>query len=118
MIDDLKPFFPLKTNWFHILVSLAPGEQHGYAIMQDVEERTKGEVKLWPATLYGTIRQLLEAGLIEECKAPNPGIDDPRRKYYSLTGTGRRVLAVERDRLRDLVRFLDANQVRLSEAGS
>jgi len=59
-------FLPLKPNFFHILVTLAPGEQHGYAIMQEVLERTGGKVRLWPASLYGTLRQLLEAGLIEE----------------------------------------------------
>lgn len=116
MVDDLKAFFPLKANWFQILVSLAGGEQHGYAIMQDVTKRSQGEVKLWPATLYGTIRQLLEAGLIEESRGPNPGEDDPRRRYYALTILGRRVLAAERERLRELVEFLDAATIRATEA--
>ena len=116
MVDDLKPFFPLKANWFHILLSLAPGDQHGYGIMQDVTKRNQGEVKLWPATLYGTIRQLLEAGLIEESKSPAPGSDDPRRKYYRLTLLGRRVLTAEHERLRDLVQFLDATRIQTSGA--
>ena len=102
-------FVPLKTNSFHVLVSLSDGEQHGYAIMQDVLERTEGKVRLWPATLYGTLKKLLEDGLIEEV-AVRPGavVDDARRRNYRLTVLGRKVLALETKRLRELVRFLDA----------
>jgi Transcriptional regulator PadR-like family len=59
-------FLPLKSQWFHIMLSLAGGEQHGYGIMQDVLDRTTGKVRLWPATLYGSIKRLIEADLIEE----------------------------------------------------
>jgi len=63
--QDVVAYIPLKTNWFHILLSLAAGEQHGYGIMQDVLEQTTGKLRLWPATLYGAIKRLIEAGLIE-----------------------------------------------------
>ena len=58
---DPQRFIPLKTNWFHIMLSLAGGEQHGYGIMQDVLHRYRGKVRLWPATLYGSIKRLIEA---------------------------------------------------------
>ena len=58
---DVQGFIPLKTQWFHILLSLAGGEQHGYGIMQEVLNRTEGKVRLWPATLYGSIKRLIEA---------------------------------------------------------
>ena len=99
-----EAFLPLKTNWFYILLSLAGGEQHGYGIMQEVLERTGGKVHLWPATLYGTIKRLTEAGLIEESSdRPSAELDDARRRYYRLTRLGRRVLTGESDRLQELV---------------
>ncbi|HKE21371.1 MAG TPA: PadR family transcriptional regulator [Bryobacteraceae bacterium] len=98
-------FLPLKPHWFHVMLSLAAGEQHGYAIMQEVLERTAGKVRLWPATLYGTLKRLMEDDLIEESRAPHPQ-DDPRRRYYRLTSLGRRVLAAESERLEELVRIL------------
>ena len=97
---------PLKPNWFHILLSLADQDQHGYGIMQEVLERTGGKVRLWPATLYGTLQRLIEADLIEESRhRPAPEQDDARRRYYRLTPFGRRVLAAESRRLEDLVRL-------------
>lgn len=100
-------FLPLRTNWFHILLCLAAGEQHGYAIMQEVSERTSGKIKLWPATLYGTIKRLIESGLIEESdERPAPELDDARRRYYKLTRLGRRVLDAETARLQELVRVV------------
>jgi DNA-binding PadR family transcriptional regulator len=97
---------PLKTNWFHILLSLADGEQHGYSIMQEVLERTNGKTRLWPATLYGSLKRLIEAGLIEESGERPRESDDARRKYYRLTRLGRRVLDAESARLQELVRIL------------
>jgi len=100
-------FLPLKTNWLHILISLADQERHGYAIMQDVLERTKGKVRLWPATLYGSLRRLMEAGLIEQSdERPAAELDDARRRYYRLTPSGRRVLAAETERLDELVKAI------------
>jgi len=96
MTNRIESYLPLKPQSFHILLSLAAGEQHGYGIMQDVLERTTGKVRLWPATLYGTIRRLMEAELIEESpRRPAPELDDARRRYYRLTPLGRRVLDAE-----------------------
>ena len=101
-------FLPLKSNWCHILVSLVEGEQHGYGIMQDVLERSDGKVRLWPATLYGSLKRLIEAGLIVESgDRPAPEFDDARRRYYKLTPFGRRVLDLESQRLKQLVGILD-----------
>jgi len=104
-------FLPLKINWFHILLSLMDQEQHGYGIMQAVLERTDGKVRLWPATLYGSLKKLIELGLIEESdERPAAELDDARRRYYRLTSLGRRVLAAESQRFRDLVRVIDAKR--------
>jgi DNA-binding PadR family transcriptional regulator len=113
---DSKRFIPLKTQWFHIMVSLAGGEQHGYGIMQDVLDRTAGKVRLWPATLYGSIKQLIEAGLIEESdERPAPELDDARRRYYRLTALGRSVLDAECERLQELVRTIRVKQAMVTE---
>jgi DNA-binding PadR family transcriptional regulator len=97
-------FLPLKPHWFHVLLSLSQQNQHGYGIMQDVLERTAGKVRLWPPTLYGTIKRLAEAGLIREAdERPDASFDDARRRYYTLTALGRGVIAAECARLEDLV---------------
>ena len=102
---------PLKSNWFHILLSLVGGEQHGYGIMQEVLERSGGKVRLWPATLYGSLKRLIEQGLIVESgERPAPEFDDARRRYYKLTPLGQQVLDLESQRLKDLVRVLDARR--------
>jgi DNA-binding PadR family transcriptional regulator len=106
-MSDLDHFLPLKTNWFYILLALAEGEQHGYGIMQQVLDRTDQKVRLWPATLYGTLKRLIEQDLIEEsAERPAPELDDARRRYYRLTQLGRRVLNAERERLQELVGVL------------
>jgi DNA-binding PadR family transcriptional regulator len=100
-----ESLLPLKPNWLHILLSLAGQGQHGYGIMQEVLDRTDGKVRLWPATLYGSLRRLMDEGLIEESgRRPAPDLDDSRRRYYRLTAFGRRVLAAETERLEALVR--------------
>ena len=104
---DPQEFIPLKTQWFHIMLSLAGGEQHGYGIMQEVLTRTEGKVRLWPATLYGTIKRLIEAELIEESdERPAPELDDARRRYYRLTPLGKGALSAECERLQELVRII------------
>lgn len=104
MANKAEAYLPLKPQWFHILLSLAAEEQHGYGIMQDVLERTTGKVRLWPATLYGSIKRLIEAELIQESpRRPAPELDDARRRYYRLTPLGRRVLDAECARLQELV---------------
>ena len=113
---DPQSFTPLKTQWFHIMLSLAAGEQHGYGIMQEVLNRTTGKVRLWPATLYGSIKRLMEADLIEESDdRPAPELDDARRRYYRLTALGRRVLNAESERLQDLVRTIRVKQRMVTE---
>jgi DNA-binding PadR family transcriptional regulator len=106
-----EDFLPLKPHWFHVLLSLADRDQHGYGIMQEVLERTGGKVRLWPATLYGTLKRLLDAELVDESAVrPPPDTDDARRRYYRLTPLGRRVLAAESQRLEDLVRVIHAKR--------
>jgi len=113
---DPKRFIPLKPQWFHIMLSLAGGEQHGYGIMQEVLNRTAGKVRLWPATLYGSIKRLIEAELIEESdERPSPEEDDARRRYYKLTPLGKRVLDAECDRLQELVRVIRVKQAMVAE---
>lgn len=112
-----ETFIPLKSNWFHILVSLADGEQHGYGIMQDVLDRSKGKVRLWPATLYGSLKRLIENGLIVESgERPAPELDDARRRYYKLTRLGEKVLDLESARLRELVRLLESRRGPVAES--
>ena len=106
-----ESFLPLKPHWFHVLLSLADQEQHGYGIMQEVLQRTDGKVRLWPATLYGTLKRLIDEELIAESEErPAPELDDARRRYYRLTPLGRRVLAAESIRLEDLVRVIRAKR--------
>ena len=111
-----QKFIPLKAQWFQIMFSLAGGEQHGYGIMQEVLGRTHGKVRLWPATLYGSIKRLIEANLIEESdERPAPELDDQRRRYYRMTTLGRRVLDAECERLQDLVRTIRVKQRMVTE---
>ena len=113
---DPHKFIPLKAHWFHIMLSLAGEEQHGYGIMQEVKNRTTGKVRLWPATLYGSIKRLIEAELIEESdERPAPELDDARRRYYRLTDFGRRVLDAECERLQELVRTIRYKQGLVTE---
>jgi DNA-binding PadR family transcriptional regulator len=94
---------PLKPVVFLVLVSLAAGERHGYAIKKDVAARTRGSVRLGPATLYRTLAGLLDDGLIEEsARRPAPALDDERRRYYRITERGRRVMTAEACRLEQL----------------
>ena len=92
---------PLSPAAFHILVSLAAGSKHGYAIMKEVAATTSGEVQLNPGTLYTTIKRLLEDELIRETNAPSEA--DERRRYYAITPQGRRAARAELERLRGVV---------------
>ena len=96
---------PLPTAQLHILLALADGEKHGYAIMNEVEVVTEGSVTMGPGTLYGTVKRMLKAGLVEETdERPDPEMDDERRRYYRLTGLGARVLDAEVARLEQIAR--------------
>jgi DNA-binding PadR family transcriptional regulator len=100
--DDESPeaLLPLQPAAFHILVALAETDRHGYAIMQEVAERTGGTIRINPGTLYTTIRRLLDQGLLLELDdRPDPSEDDERRRYYRLTPFGRAVARAEVARL-------------------
>jgi DNA-binding PadR family transcriptional regulator len=97
-------FLPLTPAAFHILLALADGEKHGYAIMQEADTISGGQVKLGPGTLYGTLKRMLGDGWIEESDTrPDPDLDDERRRYYRLTNLGGRVARAETARLARLV---------------
>ena len=89
---------PLSPPMFHVLLSLAQGDRHGYLIMKEVEERTAGKVRLSTGTLYGIIKRLLDTGMVQEVRTP-----DPRRRAYHLTPFGRAVARAEAERLESLV---------------
>ena len=107
--SDPTSFLPLPQAQFHVLVALTDGDRHGYAIMQAVEESSGGVVRMGPATLYGTLKRLVDNGLAEELARQPDATDDSRRRYYRLTGLGRLVCAAEADRLARLVRIARTN---------
>src|SRR6266851_2091311 len=99
----MRPF-TLSRDTFHILIALADRDRHGYSIMQEISERTGGQVKLSPSTLYSAIKRLLEEGLIEELEErPDPAHDDERRRYYRLTKAGKRAAIEEARQLEKLL---------------
>jgi DNA-binding PadR family transcriptional regulator len=103
---DPESLLPLPQAAFHILVALAQGDRHGYAIMQDVAAGTGGNLKLNPGTLYTTIRRFLEQGLVIELdERPDPEEDDERRRYYRLSDMGRAVAKAEATRLQQTLAF-------------
>ncbi len=106
---DLLPLTPAMLN---ILLALADEERHGYGIMREVEERTGGQTRLGPGTLYGSIKRMLADGLIEESdERPDPALDDQRRRYYRITDFGRRVAGAEAQRLAGLVKTARARKL-------
>jgi DNA-binding PadR family transcriptional regulator len=101
---DVQPHLNMSPAMFHVLLALADGEKHGYAILKEIARRTHEEVRLSTGTLYGIIRRLEGDGLIAESRErPEPSLDDERRRYYRLTDFGRRVAAAEAGRLKALV---------------
>ncbi len=107
-----RDLLPLPPAQLHILLALADGEKHGYAVMSEVEQMTDGEVSMGPGTLYGAIKRMLNADLIEESDdRPDPELDDERRRYYRVSGFGARVLTAELARLEQLVRTAEAKNV-------
>lgn len=104
---------PLTPAVLHILLALSTNERHGYGIMKQVESDSQGKVNMGPGTLYGSIRRMIEAGLIRESdKEIDPEMDDERRVYYKITGLGQKALAAELQRYREVVAV--AKQKRLS----
>jgi len=106
MADDIKSLLPLQSTTFHILLSLADEDRHGYAIILEVARRTQGELKLSAGTLYRSIQRMLELGLIVETRTrPAPERDDERRRYYRITPLGKALAEAEAGRLRDLLKM-------------
>jgi DNA-binding PadR family transcriptional regulator len=113
---DPEGMLPLTPVALNIVLALADEERHGYGIGVEVRERTGGKMRLGPGTLYGSIKRMVDGGLIEESEGRNEdepddgrrGYDSERRRYYRLTGFGQRVLAAELSRLEDVVRTAQA----------
>jgi DNA-binding PadR family transcriptional regulator len=105
-------FLPLTPAIVHILLAVADEDRHGYAIMQEVARLTDDAIHMGPGTLYGTIKRMLAAGLLEEADArPDPELDDERRRYYRATPLGVRVLKAETARMATLVGAARAKKV-------
>jgi DNA-binding PadR family transcriptional regulator len=103
-VSHPKKSLRLTPAAFHIMLVLADGENHGYAIMREVAEHTNGQMRLGPGSLYGTIKRMLADGWIEESdERPDPRLDNERRRYYRLTGVGRKLVRSEAERLEQLV---------------
>ncbi len=100
---DPRSQLPLSAVVLHILLALAEGDRHGYAIAKEIEAATDGEVRTGPGTLYGSIQRMLDAGLIDDAPRRARTDDDERRRYYRTTAFGRRVLALEAERLARVV---------------
>ncbi|MCI0690443.1 PadR family transcriptional regulator [candidate division KSB1 bacterium] len=97
---------PLTPAVFHILLALSSGERHGYGIMKQVEADSQGTVKMGAGTLYGSLKRMLDAGLVKESdKRVDPEMDDERRIYYQITGVGAKALTAELKRYKDLVKL-------------
>jgi DNA-binding PadR family transcriptional regulator len=111
-LQNPEELLPLTPAVFNILLALADGEKHGYGIMLEVETNTKGQVIMGPGTLYGSIKRMLKADLIEESdERADPEMDDQRRKYYKLTNLGRRILSMEAERLASQVMIARAKNI-------
>lgn len=109
---------PLTPPVFHILVALSEGERHGYAIMQDVASQTNDALQLGPGTLYGCLKRMLAAGLVEETdERPDPELDDSRRRYYRMTDLGRRAVRAEAERLANAVTAAKSRRLLDAKAG-
>ena len=109
---EIDQVLPLTPTVFHILLALADQERHGYGIMQEVMMMTQNRVRMGPGTLYGSIKRMLKANLIEESdERPDPELDDERRRYYRLTDFGRQVLAAEARRLSILIDVAQAKHI-------
>jgi|SRR3954468_2429778 DNA-binding PadR family transcriptional regulator len=110
--DDPHAQLPLTPVVLHILLALSSGDRHGYAIAQEVEAMTHGQVRMGPGTLYGSMQRMLASSLIEEAvPRKRPSTDDERRRYYRMTAFGRRVLELELERLAAVVRLARARDL-------
>lgn len=110
--EKLRDQLPLSALVFHVLVAVADGDKHGYAIIKEVRRRTDGEVEIGASSLYAVLRRLLADGLvIETDERPDPALDDERRRYYRLTKFGRDVAAAELRRLESLIQQAKAKRI-------
>lgn len=99
----------MKPHWFHILLSLADSDRHGTAIMEEVLERTDGQLRLWPGKLYGALREMNEAGLLTEVEPPaGAPTEGGKRRFYSITAQGRRELSEEVEQMAAIVQLAQA----------
>ena len=111
-VQEADAFLPLPPATFHILLALSDEDRHGYAIMQEVEERTGGAQRLSAGTLYRSVQRMLEQGLILETRErPAPELDDERRRYYRITALGTAVAKAEARRLTELVKMARAKRL-------
>ena len=114
---DLDALLPLRPVEFLVLLVLADAERHGYGIVQDIAERTDGKVKLLPGNLYAVLRRLMESALLSESsRRPAGDLDDQRRRYYRITKLGKRVLAADAERMKELVTQVEARNLLRADA--
>jgi DNA-binding PadR family transcriptional regulator len=101
---DLQQALPLKTQWFHILLALSHEPQHGSGIVRAVLEQTDNKLRLWPATLYGSLDELAQLGWIEELTEPGerPAGESEKKRFSRITPAGKQILSAEADRLKSL----------------
>lgn len=104
--DDIDQHLPLKSQWFHILLALSEEPQHGSGIVRSVLQQTNDKLRLWPATLYGSLENLVAFGWIEELTdlGERPEGESEKKRFYRITRAGARVLAAEAGRLETLAR--------------
>ena len=111
-MNQTTDFLPLTAPVFHILLALADGERHGYAILQEIDARSDSSVKLGTGTLYTAIKRMLASGLVERTESHvNQEHDDDRRRYYRITSLGARVAKAETARMDSLVSLARAKRV-------
>ena len=111
--DSVDDLLPLPPATFHILLAVLNGELHGYAIIQDVEARTEGSLRMSAGTLYRSVARMVEQGLINEVTRKRSMMDDERRRYYRITPFGTAVARAEMRRLSQLVRLARASGLTL-----
>jgi DNA-binding PadR family transcriptional regulator len=112
MDEEIQKLLPLTPTVFHLMLALADGEKHGYGMMRAVEVETQGQMQIRIGSLYGSVRRMMEAGLIQEApERPDPALDDERRRYYGLTPFGRQVLAAEAVRIAQAMAVIQGKKI-------
>ena len=118
-MSTANPKSPLTPAVFHILLALSGGDRHGYAIMKQVQADAQGKVSMGTGTLYGSLKRMLDAGLVQESdRRVDPALDDERRIYYSITGAGTQALAAELERYRRIVTLAQERKLNLQATGT